>query len=367
MAVKKEKIPLIEQDAILLSLRRLNMIVPNELPILSLYATTDGDRIRTKKTLEYLDKKMDSVCKQVKKQGLNPKVIRKDYERIKEFIEFSTIDGPLGLAAFVSGYRDLFLTYPINFKFRNEVILANKIYKAPLIRLLSEQPHEVFLVLQPNKSIIYYFTDGKLEEKEPPIFPKNNEPLREYMRRVKDEYWPYFRSHDVKSVFMLGSKEAMENFVGVLAKSALQKIREKIEVSRQAPRKKLDKLAEELIQKYNIIIPKEKVEHAKNLSQRRMAAFGPAAVLKAIREGKVKELLIDPSFKSKGYRCKRCGLLGLKLEEQCPFCKNEIQKVKHIKSAIKRDAKLFGFQITKVSHPYLKKEGDGIAAILRFS
>lgn len=366
---KPKRIPLIEQDRLLLALRRLNMVVPNELPIISLYITMDKNRLRLKETLSFIDTEIQKFTNKIKQQGLDPEVMLKDIERIKEFIEFNSREEISGLAAFISGYRDLLLTYPINYRFKNEIVLNNMIYKAPLIRLLAEQPREAFLALSPDQSTLYRFGDGRLQEKEPPITRDRHqrEKAKDYIRRVKDAYWPYFRSDDVKSVFLLGRRHLIDIFVSVLAKVAIQKIKEKVSLPANATKKDLEKIARNLIQKHKIINPESKVEHATRMAQRRMAVFGPEPVFQALREGKVKELLVDPSFDPNGWRCQRCQLLGIGKEQECPWCAGRVNNIKHLKSALSRDASKYDIQVTRVSHPCLKEEGGGIAALLRFS
>ena len=314
-------------------------------------------------------KKLEKIYQKIIAQNLDPKVLQNDVERIKEFVEYNAREESLGLAAFISGYRDIFLTYPINYKFKNLIVLDNDVYKVPLVRLLAEQPPEVFLILFPDQSTLYRYTNGKLQEKESPILRdrRKRESVEAYIRRVKDSYWPYFRSDDVKAVFLLGRPELMEIFTSVLAKVAVQKVKEKIPLSTKTKQSELEKIIRELVKKYNIINPKQKVELARNLAQRRMAVFGPDAVFRALREGKVKELLLDPSFKPSGWRCQRCRLMGTTEEEQCNWCGGVIQPLANLKNTLLKDAELYDIQVTKVKHPYLEKEGQGIAALLRFS
>lgn len=367
--IEEKRISLIEQDRLLLALRRLNMIVPNDLPIVSFYVTSNKDNLQLKETLGFIDEKMANISKKIKSQGLNPKIMQKDIERIKEFIEYNAREETLGLAAFISSYRGLFLTYPINYKFKNKIVLANNIYKTPLIRLLSEQPREAFLVLLPDYSTLYRYADDKLQKKEPPIIRnrQSREGIRDYILRVKDTYWPYFRSDDVKAVFLLGREELIDIFTSVLAKVAIQKIKEKISLPTNVTKKDLEKIAQDLIKKYNIINPVSKVEHAKKLAQRRMAIFGLTTVLQALHQGKVRELLIDQSFNPTGWRCQRCSLLGTNKQKKCPWCAGMLYKIKILKSALLRDAALYDIQVTRVNHPYLRNEGGGIGALLRFS
>lgn len=366
---EEKRIPLIEQNRLLLALRRLNMIVPNELPILGLYLTADRNKLRLRETLKFVDEKMEKIYRRIEAQGLDHNIMKKDIKRINEFIKYNTRSETLGLAAFISSYRELFLTYPINYRFKNEIVLDKSVYKAPLIRLISEQPREIFLALFPDQSSLYRYSDGKLQEKEPPVVRNRHERerVKDYIRRVKDTYWPYFRSDDVKSVFLMGRRNLMEIFSSVLAKVAVQKIKEKTPLPASATKKDLERIAQELIKKHNIINPERKVEHAKNLAQRRMAVFGPESVLRSLREGKAKELLIDPCFHPPGWRCQRCKLLGTDEQKECPWCGGKLHNVKQLKAALQRDANLYDIQITRVSHPYLKKEGKGIAALLRFS
>lgn len=315
-----------------------------------------------------MDKKMELITKKIENLSLNSQILQDDIERIKEFIQYSAVEGTVGIAAFISGYRNLFLTYPINYRFTNQIIFDNEIYKAPLTKLLATQPSQIYLVLYPSKSSLYYLQNSKLYEKEPSILPlNNNETLKEYLVHVKDIYWPYFRTDDVKNVFLIGDKQSIDIFFSVLAKTAIQKIKAKIQLPKNAPVKIIEKTAIQLRKKFNILDPAKRIGYARILAQRGLAVFGPNQVFKTLKEGKVREILISPKFTKSGWRCVRCKLLIAGAEKLCIRCKGKLEQVKLLKNAIIRDAKQLNIQITRVNHNFLNNQGEGIGAILRFS
>jgi len=366
MAVSKN-IPLIEKDRLLLALRRLNMIVPNSLPIISLYLTINGVDNNIE-AINFIDREWKELKKELEKKDINFKPMAEDIKRIKEFIEFSRGDGAKGLAAYISGYRDIYLTYPIDNGFTNKLSMGLDFDRAPLIQLFAEQPKEIFITLYPDRAKLYSYNDGKLIEKEPPVVPEDpKQSLKEYMRTVKDEYWPYFRSDDVKSVFLLGHEDAMKLFKGVLAKTAVQKVKDMVKLPLRATMARINKEAKRLISEHNVLQPQQKVEHAKAMSKRHMAIFGPVAVFKALREGKVRELLFDPSFHPAGYICERCNLHELRKLDNCSWCANSLTPTTRVKSSMLKLASEYEVLVTKVANQYLRTEGKGIAAILRFT
>lgn len=365
-----KRIPLLELDSLLLAIRRLNMTVPNEYPILSLYLTAQANKRKLKENLAWIDEQMRTIYQKLTTRGLDIKIMQEDIERIKEFIEFNLHEEMLGLAAFISGYRDIFLTYPISYSFKPQVVLANDVYKAPLVQLLTEQPPEIILLLQEDYSVLYRYLNGKLQQKEEPVKRNSGkEANKDYMRRVKDAYWPYFRSNDVHSVFLLGQPALIEDFFSVLAKTVVHKIKEKIEISPKVSHAQLERITNSLIRKYHIINPQQKVEHAKQMAQRGLALFGSVAVLKALRDGKVKELLLTPGFNPSGFRCQRCSLLQVEKPKltSCSWCQGPLQKIKQLKTAVLRDANFYNTQVTRVNHAFLKGQGEGIGALLRFA
>lgn len=367
MAVSKN-IPLIEKDRLLLALRRLNMIIPNNLPIISLYLTINGVGGRNVEAVRFLESEWEKLRVVLVKANLNPKPMENEVERVKEHIEFSSGDGAKGIAVYFSGYRDIFLTYPIDHSFVNKISMDFDFDRAPLIQLVAEQPKEIFITLHTDRGRLYSYSDSRLHEKEPEVLSESpKQPLKEYMRVVKDAYWPYFRSSDVKSVFLLGNENAMRLFKGVLAKTAVQKVKDMVKLPVRATMSRINREAERLISEHNVLQPQQKVEHAKALVKRHMAVFGPKAVFHALREGRVREILIDPGFHPAGYYCKRCKLPELRKLDVCSFCFNELTPTNSVKSHMLNLATSYEVLVDKVGNSYLRSEGKGIAAILRFT
>lgn len=368
--MKEKKISLIERDRLLLALRRLNMVVPNEAPILSLYVTVYHTPEKVKEVIAFVNEEAEQIYKKIEELGLDPKTLKEDVERIKEFIEFNNNENSFGLAAFISGYRDLFLNYPIsNYYFKNKIIFDNNVYKVPLVKLLAEQPKELFLLIGSDKSILYKYSDNQLFEKEPPVERdrQNKEEMEVYLRKVKDAFWPYFRSDDVRSIFLMGTQNLIEEFPKTLAKTAIQKIRERIYFPTRITKKEIEKKVGELVKKYNILDPEFKIEEIKKMAQRRMAVLGAKLVFQSLREGNIKEIIIDPSFKSAGWRCQRCQLLQIAKTRVCTWCGGKLAHVKDINKEIINDVQLYDIEITHIKDPFIGKEAQGIAAILRFT
>ncbi|MDP3982578.1 MAG: hypothetical protein Q8Q65_00685 [bacterium] len=367
MAVSKN-IPLIEKDRLLLALRRLNMIIPNKLPVISMYLTINGGGGKNVEAIAFVDSEWNKLKTELAKLNINPEPMDKEIERVKEFIEFSSGDGAKGLAVYVSGYRDIFLTYPIDYSFINKISMGLDFDRAPLIQLFAEQPKEIFITLYPGRSRLYSYSDSMLVEIEPPVIPQDpKQDLKEYMRVVKDAYWPYFRSSDVKSVFLLGHAESMHLFKGVLAKTAVQKVRDMVSLPLRATMARINKESRRLISEHNVLQPQQKVEHAKSLVQRHMAVFGPEAVFRALREGRAREILVDPGFHPTGYVCERCQLLEIRKLDACSLCFNTLTPTTKVKPYVLKLAMEYEALVDKVANQYLRTEGKGIASILRFA
>ena len=95
------------------------------------------------------------------------------------------------------------------------------------------------------------------------------------------------------------------------------------------------------------------------------AATGLAPVLASLKEGRVNDLLLDRELKLKGFRCRRCELLGDGIPSGCPRCEGEIFEVDLVNEMVELAAQT-GAE-TEFADPI---EGltlwGGVAALLRY-
>lgn len=101
------------------------------------------------------------------------------------------------------------------------------------------------------------------------------------------------------------------------------------------------------------------------------AAKGGTAVveledtLRAIREGRIRLLLVDEGFSAPGFRCRGCGYLTTMDPGTCPFCAGPFDRIDDAVELATRETLAAGGEIEIVrNHPSMKRLSIG--AILRY-
>ena len=95
------------------------------------------------------------------------------------------------------------------------------------------------------------------------------------------------------------------------------------------------------------------------------AATGPSSVLTSLREGRVDQLLIDRRLQLKGFRCRKCELLGYELADKCPRCSGPVFEVDYVNELVELAVKTGAHTEFADSIDGLSAWG-GVAALLRY-
>jgi peptide subunit release factor 1 (eRF1) len=131
-----------------------------------------------------------------------------------------------------------------------------------------------------------------------------------------------------------------------------------LEVLEQASQKVLD-----VNEKVNQALVKQSITLAAKGSN---GVIGLIDTLNAIREGRVKTLLVLDDFAQAGYRCDGCGYLSVQEVKTCPFCNGHFQRIDDAVEMAVREAIRNNADVKVLTHdPTLEQHGK-ISAILRY-
>jgi peptide subunit release factor 1 (eRF1) len=88
--------------------------------------------------------------------------------------------------------------------------------------------------------------------------------------------------------------------------------------------------------------------------------------LEAIREGRVKTLLIREGFRSPGSRCKSCEYLSAKSLDHCPFCGGEVEPIPDVVELVVQRVMRSGGEVEVLHRDQEVKGFQQIGALLRY-
>jgi peptide chain release factor subunit 1 len=96
-------------------------------------------------------------------------------------------------------------------------------------------------------------------------------------------------------------------------------------------------------------------------------AVGLDDVLYALREGRVRVLLVQDALQASGYRCANCGFLSVTEVARCPFCSGEaIRAVSDVVNLAILQALRTTVDINIVRQNEALHQAEGMAALLRY-
>jgi hypothetical protein len=65
-----------------------------------------------------------------------------------------------------------------------------------------------------------------------------------------------------------------------------------------------------------------------------VAVVGPEDVVAALNQGRVHRLVVEADLERTGWRCERCGALGISDDETCPYCGEPLLSVRDLREAL---------------------------------
>jgi len=88
--------------------------------------------------------------------------------------------------------------------------------------------------------------------------------------------------------------------------------------------------------------------------------------LNAIREGRVKTLLVLQDFEQAGYRCDGCGYLTVQDLAVCPFCNGHFERIDDAVEMAVREALQMNAEVRVMLENEALANAGNIAALLRY-
>jgi peptide subunit release factor 1 (eRF1) len=188
-----------------------------------------------------------------------------------------------------------------------------------------------------------------------------------YAKEVADVVTRVAEQEGITRIVLLGAKEAMEEITAQLP----DRIREFIVGQKGVDLREGDEALFETAQ--DMATEQERADERSLWDRIRdealghgLAAFGPAAVLAAAKEGRVDTMVVTRDAKIGGVRCRDCEQLTFAKAQQCPACKsNSVFAVDLVNELVELLTLTSATSEFVDPIPGLSAEGD-VAALLRY-
>lgn len=360
-----------EQD-----LQELAELVTGEEPVLSLYLhldrhsrSTDEHKLALRKLLE-----------EGTAQGAAPA----DTERIERFFEHEFDRQARSLACFSCQARKFWRAYPLLVPVQNAAYVGRRPYVKPLSDLWDN--YECFAVVMVDRegARILTFRLGALVDtagtlgaevkrhKQGGIAAQKLQRVedQEALRNLKDAaQWTadYLARQKVTRVVLSGTEETLAEFKTQMPRPLADKVVGKLNLDVNASP------AEAWEQAYQVAQKQQKQEEADLLEQvitlahkGGAGALGLPDTLNALQQGRVHQLLIDPTLRQSGGQCSQCGAVVTEAVRECPYCAGKLIPSQDVVNLAVHRAMDTGIKVSALEpNPRLAEVGQ-IAAVLRY-
>lgn len=347
--------------------------------VVSLYLNTDP----TESTTEAASLRLRNLLKTVD--------LPEDVQAIENFVSLEYNWAAKGLVIFSDQEGNFFKTHQFNLSVPNKLYVGKHPTIRPLVRLLDTFTGWGVVLVDKEGARLFSFDLGELGEIDgvtgeevkqqkrgggnampgrmggADMSSKIENIIEKNIKEIINQTTDFFDQHHVRRIMIGGTDDNIARFKDELPKSwqslvvgefAMSMAASEDEVLEQATKEAL-----ETEKKMNKSLVSQAVTLAAKGSS---GVIGLIDTLNAIREGRVRILLVDQDFEQEGYRCNGCGYLTIQSLDTCPFCGGTFDKIDRAVEMAVRETLQKNADVKIITDMEILQEAGNIAAILRY-
>lgn len=315
----------------------------------------------------------------------------KDVQAVENFVDFEYDWAARGLGIFSEQAMGFFQAIPLGLSVADRIHIAEQPVIRPLISIDETFKGWGIVLVDKQGARLFSFNNGILDEiagvtggevrqtkrgggnamhgrmggSDPSAKIENV--IEQNIKEVIDSATTFFSHHHIRRIMIGGSEDNIGRFMEELPKSWQSLVAATFPMSMTANHQEVLEQAAAEARNTQARLSDALVEQAITLAAK--GANGVTGVddtLNAIREGRVKTMLVLDTFEQPGYRCNGCGLLTGQELQPCPFCGDDFTQIgSAIERAIQQALNLNAEVKVVKENSKLEKAGR-IAAILRY-
>ncbi|MDB5399920.1 MAG: peptide chain release factor 1 (eRF1)-like protein [Rhodopila sp.] len=316
-------------------LRALADIASPEAPILSLYLQLDAQRRAGHAWRSAFNSLRAATLKPITDQR-KWQAMKGEFDRIAQALDDELPALGRGVAFFVCRQCKLWQQIAISLALPDATYLGPKPYLRPMARTLDEQDRFVIALVSQEFSRFFVSQIGQVEEVLQISAPNPHKVIREHGQREQKDQSVLDQVRHVARIFAHAAELALTQFEGrwLLLSGATQL---RAEVMRELPKSLQQRVGTafsvEIHARPSAVAaaadPAQRSieEHEEMATVQQLIDSGPAAsvwgvqpTLSALREGRVKTLVVDDKFAAPGARCRNCLALWQAMQPTCGVC-----------------------------------------------
>lgn len=347
--------------------------------VLSVYLNTDPTEVQA----EAAKIQLRNLLKEVD--------LPEDVQVVEQFINFEYDWAAKGLAVFSDQSGDYFNAYQFNLSLPDQVFVRHKPTLRPLVRLLETFMGWGVVLVDKQGARLFSFNLGELAESEGIVGDEVKQTKRGggnamhgrmggsdtsgkveniIERNIKDviEYaTDFFKNRHIRRIMIGGTDDNIARFKEELPKSWQSLVAGEFSISMTAGHLEVLEQATQVA-----LATQEKINQALVNQAITLAAKGSAGVtglidtLNAIREGRVKTLLVLQNFEQAGFHCDGCGYLTVQELENCPFCNGGFERIDNAVEMAVQETLIKNAEVKILEENATLADAGYIAALLRY-
>lgn len=360
-----------EQD-----LQELADLVTGDEPVLSLYLHLDRHNRSTDEHKLALRK----LLAEATEQG----AAGADIERIERFFEHEFDRQARSVACFSCQARKFWRAYPLLVPTENAVYVGRRPYVKPLSDLWDN--YECFAVVMVDRegARVLTYRLGALSDTAGTLGAevkrhKQGGIAAQKLQRVEDQeaqrnlreaaQWTadYLGQQQVTRVVISGTEQNLAEFKTLMPRSLADKVVGQLNLDVNASP------ADAWEHAYHVAQAAQQRQEADLLEQVITLAHkgGPGALglsdtLSALQQGRVHQLLVDPSLRRPGSQCSQCGAVVVEPVSECPYCGGKLLASGDVVNLVIHRAMDNGIKVSAMEPNSRLAEVGQIAAVLRY-
>lgn len=316
-------------------IKNLTNLRNNDHLISSLYLRLWPDqRIHQTEVKDMLRKKLEGFGQE------NSREVKKDLNRIWEFIE-ATRDSPhKGLAIFSCTAEGVWQVFFLSRPVRDLLVIDASAYIRPLTSILDRYRRVCTLLVDRTKARIFEVFMGELEEQteiftdvpskvreggwygltERRIERHTKQHLHDHLKRVSDRAFSYFRDKGFDWLLLGGQIEIVPEMENALHSYLRKRLKKTFRMDLNATLTQVLDTTLELEQEVKKQEDQTLISRlTDSLKSAGLGVTGLQETLSSLYEGSVHTLVVEESFSQEGAYCRKCGFMGLSVGK-CPMC-----------------------------------------------
>ena len=314
-----------------------------------------------------------------------------DVQVVEHFINFEYDWAAKGLVVFSNQSAGFFRTFQFGLSVPNLVLVGKQPTLRPLVRLVDTFMGWGVVLVDKQGARLFSFNLGELIEVETVLGDEVKQTKRgggnamhgrmggsdssgkveniieRNIKEVMDYATEFFKQYHIRRIMIGGTEENIARFRDELPKSWQSLVVADFPISMTAGHQDILEHATR-----SALAARERINQALVNQAITLAAKGSYGViglidtLNAIREGRVKTLLVLQDFEQPGYRCDGCGYLTVQDLEVCPFCSGSFVRIDNaVEMAVQETLIANAEAKVLIENEALAKAGQ-IAALLRY-